>query len=110
MSRLLEFFLGSILIAAFTVALMFFSVLQFVLKAGSTVDCAWYGSTRTWIDVNADGLVDRDEPPLADVKIHVDDVTSQLVPVRDPGRRAASAPACPISCGCISCRMCSDRS
>ncbi|HEX2996937.1 MAG TPA: hypothetical protein VHP14_19095 [Anaerolineales bacterium] len=90
MSRLLEFFLGSILITAFTVALMFFSVLQLVLKAGSTVDCAWHGSARTWIDMNADGLVDHDEPPLVDVNIHVDDVTSQLVPVRDPGWTAST--------------------
>lgn len=86
MSRLLEFFLGSILVAVFTVALMFFSALQYILRAGSMDDCAWYGSARTWIDSNADGRVDRGEPLLADVTIHVDDVENQLVDVGWPAR------------------------
>lgn len=84
MSRLLEFFLGSILIAVFTVALMFFSGLQYVLRAGSLDDCAWYGFARTWIDSNGDGEVDRGEPPLADVEIHVDDVGNGLLDVGWP--------------------------
>lgn len=84
MSRLLEFFLGSILIATFTVALMFFSVLQYVLKVGSTVDCTWQGSATTWIDSNSDGLVTRGELPLGNVHIHVEDVGNQLGDVAWP--------------------------
>lgn len=79
MSRLLEFFLGSILIAVFTVALMFFSALQYILREGNINDCAWYASARTWIDSNGDGMVDRDEPPLAGVEIHVNDIGNQLL-------------------------------
>lgn len=63
---------------------MFFSVLQYILRAGSFDDCAWYGSIKTWIDLNGDGLVSRGEPPLADVKIHVDDVGNGLVDVGWP--------------------------
>jgi hypothetical protein len=85
MSRLLEFLLGSILITVFTVALMFFSVLQYVLRAGSVADCAWHGSARTWIDSNGDGLVNRGEPPLRGVEIHVDDIGNGLVAVVDAG-------------------------
>jgi hypothetical protein len=85
MSKLLEFFLGSILIAVFTVALMFFSVLQYVLKMGSsTADCIWQGSVKTWIDSNWDGRVDPDELPLAGVQIHVNDVGNQLFEVAWP--------------------------
>lgn len=84
MSKLLEFFLGSILIAVFTVALMFFSALQYILREGSLDDCAWSGSARTWIDANADGRVSRGEPPLAGVEIHVNDVGNQLVDVGWP--------------------------
>src|SRR5512138_240241 len=78
MSRLLEFLLGSILIAIFTVGLMFFSAVHFVLREGNASDCTWQGSVRAWIDSNGDGLVDRGEPPLGDVKIHVADVANQL--------------------------------
>jgi hypothetical protein len=84
MSRLLEFFLGSLLVATFTVALMFFSALQYVLRVGSIDDCAWYGSARTWIDSNGNGLVNPGEPPLAGVEIHVDDVRNQLVNIGWP--------------------------
>lgn len=79
MSKLLEFFLGSILIAAFTVALIFFSVLQYILKMGSTLDCTWQGSVITWIDSNRDRQMDRGELPLAGVQIHVDDIGNQRV-------------------------------
>ncbi len=78
MSRLLEFFLGSILIAVFTVALMFFSVLHYILRVDSATDCAWHGSARAWVDSNGDGLVNRDEPPLREVKIHVEDVENHV--------------------------------
>ena len=78
MSKLLEFFLGSILIAVFTVALMFFPLLHYILRVGSTADCAWQGSARTWIDSNGDGLVNPGEPPFADVKIHVNDIENPL--------------------------------
>lgn len=84
MSRLLEFFLGSILIAAFTVALMFFSVLQYILRMDSSVDCIWQGSAKTWIDMNGDGQMDRGELPLAGVQIHVNDTGNQLVDVAWP--------------------------
>lgn len=73
MSKLLEFLLGSIVVAVFSVALMFFSVLQYVLRAGGD-DCGWYGSATTWIDSNGDGLVNRGESMLANVEIHVDDL------------------------------------
>src|SRR5215216_6335464 len=79
MSRLLEFLLGSILITVFTVAFLFFSAVHYILRTGSVADCAWYGSAQAWIDSNADGQIDPDEPPLSDVKIHVDDVQNQFV-------------------------------
>ena len=84
MSRLLEFFLGSILIAAFTVALMFFSVLQYILRISSSVDCTWRASARTWIDANGNGQMDRGELPLAGVQLHVNDTGNQLVDVAWP--------------------------
>jgi hypothetical protein len=79
MSRLLEFLLGSFLISVFTVAFMFFSTLHYILRVGGITDCAWQGSARAWIDSNGDGQVGPGEPPLSDVKIHVDDVQNQLV-------------------------------
>lgn len=90
MSRLLEFFLGSILIAVLTVGLMFSVVLRYVLRVDSATDCAWHGSTRAWIDSNGDGLVNRGEPPLADVKIHVDDIENHLVPIGGTGWSATT--------------------
>lgn len=84
MSRLLEFLLGSLLIAAFTVALMFFSALQYVLRISSSVDCTWQGSVKTWIDRNGNGAVNDGELPLAGVYIHVNDVRNQLVDVAWP--------------------------
>jgi len=84
MSRVLEFLLGSILITVFTVAFLFFSALHYVLGRGNVADCAWYGSARAWIDSNADGQIDPDEPPLSDVKIHVDNVKTQFLDISWP--------------------------
>jgi hypothetical protein len=78
MSRLLEFFLGSILIAVFTVALMFFSALHLVLRESNPSDCAWQGSARTWIDSNQDGLITRGESAFGGVRIHVEDEAIRL--------------------------------
>ena len=84
MSRLLEFILGSILITVFTVAFLFFSAVQYILRAGDAVDCAWYGSARAWIDSNADGRINPDEPPLSDVQIHVDALQNQFSSISWP--------------------------
>jgi hypothetical protein len=84
MSKLLEFILGSILITVFTVAFLFFSAVHYILRPGDVTDCAWFGSARAWIDSNADGRIDPDEPPLSDVKIHVDDVQNQFLDVSWP--------------------------
>jgi hypothetical protein len=84
MSKLLEFFLGSIVITIFTVALMFFSALHFILRAGGIADCAWQSSARAWIDSNGDGLVNNDELPLGNVEIHIDNVQNQLVDIGWP--------------------------
>ena len=84
MSRVLEFLLGSILITVSTVALLFFSAVHYILKTGNVGDCAWYGSARAWIDSNADGRIDPHEPPLSDVKIHVDDVQNQFLDISWP--------------------------
>jgi hypothetical protein len=86
MSRLLEFILGSILITVFTVAFLFFSAIQYILKAGEAADCAWYGSARAWIDSNADGLLNPDEPPLRDVQIYVEDLESEFMGINWPAR------------------------
>jgi hypothetical protein len=72
MSRLLEFLLGSILITVFTVAFMFFSAVHYILRVGGIGDCTWYGSAKTWIDSNGDGLFSSGETPLDGVEIHVD--------------------------------------
>jgi hypothetical protein len=85
MSRLLEFFLGSILITVFTVAFMFFFALHYILNVDGISDCAWHGTARAWIDSNRDGRINQDEPPLADVEIHVEDVQNQLVVAGDAG-------------------------
>jgi len=76
-SKLLEFFLGSILITVLTIALMVFAVLHYILQVGGIADCTWHSSARTWIDSNGDGLVNQGEPPLSDVEIHID-VENQL--------------------------------
>ena len=74
MSKIIEFLLGSILITVFTIALMIFSALHYVFKAGGVIDCEWQGSARTWVDLNGDGFVNKDEPPLGNVNIRVDDI------------------------------------
>jgi len=79
MSKLIEFFFGSILITVSSVALIFFSALHYILRVGSVADCAWHSSAKTWIDSNQDGLVNKDESPLGNVSIHIDDVRNQLV-------------------------------
>jgi hypothetical protein len=84
MSKIIEFFLGSILITIFTIALMVFSALHYILKADGIVDCSWHGFARTWLDVNGDGLVNNGEPPFSDVEISVDDVQNQLVDIGWP--------------------------
>lgn len=84
MSKVIEFLLGSILITVFTIALMVFSALHYVLKTGGIIDCEWQGVARTWVDLNGDGLVNNDEPPLPDVAVHVDDVQNRLVDVGWP--------------------------
>jgi len=84
MSRLLEFFLGSILITVFTVAFLFFSAVHYILKGGDVAHCAWYGSARAWIDSNADGRINPDEPPLSDVQVHVDDMQNQFIDIDWP--------------------------
>ena len=72
MSKVFEFFLGSILITILTIAVMVFSVLHYILSVGGITDCAWHSSARTWIDSNADGMVNNGELPLSDVEIHID--------------------------------------
>ena len=84
MSKIIEFFLGSILITILSIALMVFSALHYMLKGSNVVDCAWHGSARTWIDSNGDGLVNKGEPPLSEVEIHIDDVQNKLIDVGWP--------------------------
>jgi hypothetical protein len=84
MSKLIEFFFGSILITISTVALIFFSMLHYILRVGGGADCAWHSSAKVWIDSNHDGLVNKSESPLSDVAIHIDDVKNQLVDVGWP--------------------------
>lgn len=84
MSKLLEFILGSIVIAVFSVAFLFFFALHYLLGVNRIADCAWYGSVRAWIDSNGDGLINHGEPPLDDVKIHVNNVEDGLINVGWP--------------------------
>jgi hypothetical protein len=102
MSKLIEFLLGSILITISTIALIFFSMLHYILRADSVADCAWHSSAKAWIDSNADGLVNKGELPLRDVAIHIDDVENHLIDVGWPAitdqygevRLNASIPDC----------------
>ena len=84
MSKIIEFLLGSILITSFTIALMIFSALHFVLKAGGIIDCEWHAYSRAWLDINGDGLINNGEPPLDHVEIHVDDVKNKRVNIGWP--------------------------
>jgi hypothetical protein len=84
MSKLIEFLFGSILIAISTIALIFFSMLHYILKAGSIADCAWHSSAKAWVDSNRDGLVNNAEAPLRNVAIHIDDVENNLIDVGWP--------------------------
>ena len=86
MSKLLEFFLGSILMAILAIALIVFSALHYILRLSGIADagCAWHSSAKTWVDSNGDGFVNNGEPPLSKVEIHIDDVKNQLVDVGWP--------------------------
>jgi hypothetical protein len=84
MSKVIEFFFGSILITVSTVALIFFSTLHYILRGGGVADCAWHSSAKAWVDSNGDGLVNDGESPLHDVKIHVDDARNQLTDIGWP--------------------------
>lgn len=84
MGRLLEFFLGSILMTILTIALIVFSLLHYIIRVGGIVDCAWHISARAWVDANGDGLVNMGEQPLSEVEIHIDDVQNQLVDIGWP--------------------------
>ena len=84
MSKLIEFFLGSILVAISTIALIFFSTLHYILRAGGVADCAWHGSAKAWIDSNRDGLINNDESPLGNIAIHINDVENRFVDVAWP--------------------------
>jgi hypothetical protein len=84
MSRLLEFFLGSILITIFTVAFLFFFALQYIFKIDRIADCTWQGSARAWIDSNGDGRVGANEPPLGGVEMYVEQDQFQLIDLRLP--------------------------
>jgi hypothetical protein len=84
MSKLIEFLFGSLLIAISTIALIFFSMLHYILKAGGVADCAWHGSAKVWIDANRDGLVNNDESPLGNVVIHINDIENNLMEIGWP--------------------------
>lgn len=79
MSRLLESFLGSILVTVFTVAFLFFSAVEYILRPEGLADCTWQVAARAWVDWNADGHVDPHEPVLDDVPIYVGDMHNQLL-------------------------------
>ena len=103
MSKIIEFLLGSILITIFTIALMIFSALHYVFKAGGIIDCEWHGSARTWIDLNSDGFVNNTEPALGNVNIRIDDIKNQRVNIGWPAITnkdgdvylSVSMPGCP---------------
>jgi len=81
MSKLFELFLGSILMTLLAIALIVFSALHYILRLGGIAEagCAWHGSAKTWVDSNGDGLINKGEPPLGKVEIHIDDIQNQLV-------------------------------
>jgi hypothetical protein len=41
-------------------------------------DCDWNAKVFTWIDINADGIFQKGEPPLPGVNIHIDDERSHV--------------------------------
>lgn len=84
MSKLLEFFLGSILIAILSLALIVFSVLHYIVRVGGITDCVWHGSAKVWVDSNGDGRINNGERPLGDVKLHIDDIQNQLADIGWP--------------------------
>jgi hypothetical protein len=104
MSKLLEFFLGSILMAILAIALIVFSALHYILRLGGIADagCVWHSSAKTWVDSNRDGFVNNGEPPLNKVEIHIDDVKNQLVDVGWPAitNKNGDAPLNVLMPGC----------
>src|SRR5919198_2037817 len=84
MSKLIEFFLGSILIAISAIGLLFFSTLHYILKVSGVADCAWHSSAKVWIDSNRDGHINNRESPLAGVSIHINDIKNNLIDVGWP--------------------------
>ena len=84
MSKLLGFFFSSLLVTAFALASLFFSALHYILKAGDFSVCIWQGSAKAWIDSNADGRVDDNEPPLDGVKVYVDKIQQQIIGISWP--------------------------
>jgi hypothetical protein len=84
MSKLLELLLGSILITIFSIAFLLFSALQYIFRADRIADCTWQGSARAWIDVNGDGQVSPNEPPLGGVELYVEQDQFQLIDLRLP--------------------------
>ena len=103
MSKIIEFLLGSILITVFTIALMIFSILHYIFKAGGIIDCEWHGSAKTWIDLNGDGFSNNAEPTLGNVNILIDDIKNQRVDIGWPAitnkdgdvQLNVSMPGCP---------------
>jgi hypothetical protein len=83
-SKILEFFLGSILVTILSIAFIVFSMLHYIVRVGGIVDCVWLGSAKAWLDANGDGLVNNGERPLSEVEIHIDDIQNQLVDVGWP--------------------------
>lgn len=84
MSKLIEFLLGSILIAVSTIALVFFSTLHYILRVGDFSQCAWHSVAKAWVDSNGDGRIDPHESPLSNVTIHIDDAQNDLIDVGWP--------------------------
>ena len=103
MSKIIEFLLGSVLITIFTIALMIFSALHYVFKAGGIIDCEWHASARTWADLNGDGFVNPAEPALGNVNVRIDDVKNGRVNIGWPAitdkdgnvQLTVSMPGCP---------------
>lgn len=77
MSKLIEFLFGSILMTILSIALIVFSMLHYIVRAGGIADCAWHGLAKAWIDSNADGRINNGEHPLSGVEIHINNLQDQ---------------------------------
>jgi len=84
MSKVFEFFIGSILITILTTSSLLFSTLHYILRMSGVADCAWHSSAKAWIDSNGDGVFNNGESPLSDVEIHIEDVESQRIDISWP--------------------------